>query len=559
MTGEVVLSSALRSNLLSLQNTQSSIDKVQNTLATGLKVASALDNPQNFFASQGLKNRSNDLGRLLDGLGQSIQTIKAADKGVTALTKLVEQADSIATQARDAVATGGKEAVLTGNVSLKGVKDLTDVIGISNTDAIDFVVKSADGTLTTASVQIATGDSIEQLIGKINDIADSDGNQLIDASLTSSGMLKLKGKDGADVNMAFNAAGGPTTSEDLALANALGFGTIARVTENGAATTRVEVTAVANTKLVSGTFYEGGTTDIATASTLLTNVDDATGANRFQVGASATDNANITISINNADEQTIAIGGTSIQGLVDSINTNASLNTQIRASYDSATGQFSIEALDSSVQAIEIGVTETTGDGNIGIADFGFGTKTLSAGAAAGEEAETFILGSAATTLGQLESDYNNLLEQIDGLVEDSGYRGTNLLQSQDLVTYFNEDRSNNLSTKGADLSSDGLGLAKADFSSLANIEDTATAIRGSLSTLRTFSSTLANSLAVIQTREDFTKDMVATLTEGSDKLTVADQNEEGAKLLALQTRQQLGVTALSMAAQAQQSVLRLF
>lgn len=559
MTGEVVLSSALRSNLLSLQNTQSSIDKVQNTLATGLKVASALDNPQNFFASQGLKNRSNDLGRLLDGLGQSIQTIKAADKGVTALTKLVEQADSIATQARDAVATGGKEAVLTGNVSLKGVKDLTDVIGISNTDAIDFVVKSADGTLTTASVQIATGDSIEQLIGKINDIADSDGNQLIDASLTSSGMLKLKGKDGADVNMAFNAAGGPTTSEDLALANALGFGTIARVTENGAATTRVEVTAVANTKLVSGTFYEGGTTDIATASTLLTSVDDATGANRFQVGASATDNANITISINNADEQTIAIGGTSIQGLVDSINTNASLNTQIRASYDSSTGQFSIEALDSSVQAIEIGVTETTGDGNIGIADFGFGTKTLSAGAAAGEEAETFILGSAATTLGQLESDYNNLLEQIDGLVEDSGYRGTNLLQSQDLVTYFNEDRSNNLSTKGADLSSDGLGLAKADFSSLANIEDTATAIRGSLSTLRTFSSTLANSLAVIQTREDFTKDMVATLTEGSDKLTVADQNEEGAKLLALQTRQQLGVTALSMAAQAQQSVLRLF
>ena len=63
MTGEVVLSAALRSNLLSLQRTQTSIDKVQNVLSTGLKVSSALDNPQNFFASQSLKNRSHKTGR----------------------------------------------------------------------------------------------------------------------------------------------------------------------------------------------------------------------------------------------------------------------------------------------------------------------------------------------------------------------------------------------------------------------------------------------------------------------------------------------------------------
>ena len=83
--------------------------------------------------------------------------------------------------------------------------------------------------------------------------------------------------------------------------------------------------------------------------------------------------------------------------------------------------------------------------------------------------------------------------------------------------------------------------------------------VREALGLVRNFGSTLANDLSVIQARETFTKGIINTLTEGSDKLTVADQNEEGAKLLALQTRQSLGVTALSLASQSQQSILRLF
>jgi flagellin len=69
----------------------------------------------------------------------------------------------------------------------------------------------------------------------------------------------------------------------------------------------------------------------------------------------------------------------------------------------------------------------------------------------------------------------------------------------------------------------------------------------------------LANSLSIVQTRQTFTEDLVNELEAGAEKLTVADTNEEGAKLLALQTRQQLGVTSLSLAVQSQQSVLRLF
>ena len=86
MTSDVVLTAALRNNLLSLQKTQTSIDKTQLNLATGRKVNSALDGPQAFFASQALNNRASDLTRLLDGIGQSIQVIKAADNGITALT-----------------------------------------------------------------------------------------------------------------------------------------------------------------------------------------------------------------------------------------------------------------------------------------------------------------------------------------------------------------------------------------------------------------------------------------------------------------------------------------
>jgi len=573
MTGEVVLSSALRNNLLSLQRTQSSIDKVQGVLATGLKVSSALDNPQNFFASQALKNRSSDLTRLLDGIGQSIQTIKAADAGVSSLTKLVEQADSIVSSAREAVNTGGKEARVTGDSVLSGVTDLTTVTGIQNNDQLDLVVKNADGvalTLSSASVTIASGDSIEQLITKINDITDNtgstsstNGKQMIKAELDSNGYLKLTGLEGVTFNVTFNSnTGSAGGSEDQSLASALGFGQFAKVTPTGTSNNAVEFTATPNISLVSGVFYTGTTDTLASASTALTAVMNTNGGatSRFDNG-SGTDNATIDITINNKSKVSINFSDTTtVQGLVDGINNNASLNQQIRASYDATTGKFSISAISSEVQTLKLGVTEaSTGDGSAK-ADFDFGVDTsLASGGASGTEGETFILASAAATLAQYESDYNSVLEQIDGLVSDSGYRGVNLINGDDLDTYFNEDRSNKLTTSGSQLTAAGLGLDAADFSRSDTIERAGTQVRASISTLRSFGGTLANSLSIIQTREDFTKNLVSTLNEGSDKLTLADQNEEGAKLLALQTRQQLGVTALSLASQSQQSVLRLF
>jgi flagellin-like hook-associated protein FlgL len=85
------------------------------------------------------------------------------------------------------------------------------------------------------------------------------------------------------------------------------------------------------------------------------------------------------------------------------------------------------------------------------------------------------------------------------------------------------------------------------------------TGLTAALSTLRSQASAFGSSLSVVQTRQDFTKNMINTLQTGSDNLVLADTNEESANMLALQTRQSLSTTALSLASQADQNVLQLF
>ncbi|HSP26000.1 MAG TPA: ABC transporter substrate-binding protein, partial [Saliniramus sp.] len=78
----IVLSSAVRSNVLQLQSIEKNQGVIQNRLASGLRVSSALDDPRNFFQAQGLNFRANDLARLQDNMGLAIQTVQAADQGI---------------------------------------------------------------------------------------------------------------------------------------------------------------------------------------------------------------------------------------------------------------------------------------------------------------------------------------------------------------------------------------------------------------------------------------------------------------------------------------------
>src|SRR6202166_746565 len=94
----IVLSASVRQNLLSLQNTASLLATTQNDLATGNKVNSALDNPTNYFTAQSLNNRASDISNLLDGIGNGVQVLQAANTGITSLQSLVSSAQSIANQ-----------------------------------------------------------------------------------------------------------------------------------------------------------------------------------------------------------------------------------------------------------------------------------------------------------------------------------------------------------------------------------------------------------------------------------------------------------------------------
>jgi flagellin len=158
-------------------------------------------------------------------------------------------------------------------------------------------------------------------------------------------------------------------------------------------------------------------------------------------------------------------------------------------------------------------------------------------------------------------AQFDSLRTQITDLASDATYKGTNLLDDDDLSVIFNEGSTSSLAIQGFAASAAGLSIdaAAGSWATEANINAAITDLDAASSTLRTESKGLSNNLAIVNTRLEFTSQMMNTLTGGADNLTLADMNEEGANLLMLQTRQSLGVTALSLSSQAAQSILRLF
>lgn len=379
--GDIVLSSALRSNLTSLQNTASLLSQTQERLSTGLKVNSAIDNPTSFFTAAGLNNRASDLSALSDNIGQAVDTLKAADDGIQAITKLVENLKSTASTAlttkvtaSSATSTNSTAFAATAVIGTAG----GGVVGISAGN--EFTVQVGTAAAVTATV----GSTISATVAAIDALTG------VSASLTAEGKIKVEGDSGEDLKI---------TDTDGTAANVLGI--------------------------------EGTATN---------------GVNRNQAVA-----------------------------------------------------------------------------------------------------------------------DFNTLRTQIDQLAADSSFKGVNLLQTgNDLTVNFNEDQSSSLTiaSKLLDTSSSGLNISeatKSGFSSDSTVEAALSSLDAAVSTLRQQAASFGNNLSIVENRQDFTSNLINTLETGAGKLTLADTNVEGANLLALQTRQSLGTTTLSLASQADQNVLRLF
>ena len=204
----------------------------------------------------------------------------------------------------------------------------------------------------------------------------------------------------------------------------------------------------------------------------------------------------------------------------------------------------------------------TVEDGKVKVeAELGYKIEVTSTAGAFADKVTSTAANNGNENRVKSAAQFDLILEQIDELAADSGYKGVNLLQLNNLKVVFNEDRSSTIEVIGVDASSEGLQLEKAanGWQSNDDVDNAITAVEDAINTLRAMATDFGNNYSIIQNREDFTESLINVLEEGADKLTLADMNEESANMLALQTRQQLAVNSLSLASQAAQSVLRLF
>src|ERR1700693_3675800 len=147
----ITLSSGIRQNLLSLQDTAANLTTTQEHLSTGKKINTAFDNPTSYFTSQSLNNRANDLSALLDQIGQVQQTLNAANNGLTGLTSLLEQALSTVQQAQQTTPTA--PAVTTGSVALTSLNPAGNLL--INVGATSYTVAiTASESLSSIESQI---------------------------------------------------------------------------------------------------------------------------------------------------------------------------------------------------------------------------------------------------------------------------------------------------------------------------------------------------------------------------------------------------------------------
>ena len=271
---------------------------------------------------------------------------------------------------------------------------------------------------------------------------------------------------------------------------------------------------------------------------------------------------------------TVTVGG----ALFSAVNTGASSVTQFNVQDSSGTAL----TVDEIVSNLAAKINQNTESGDVGnVKAVVSGNRiTLSSVSTTSAITTTSVVScSAATNIsvddkvtserGNYGVQYESIMTQIDSLAGTAGYKGNNLLTKDTLSVSF---EGGSISVQGfnayvSDMGVNTTGKAKESVSGAENIKwALATNIKFDINNLdkgvaklKEQASKLSSSLSVINIQQDFSTAKINLLTKGSDNLTAADANEEGANMLMLQTRQSLSTTALSLSAQAAQSVLRLF
>jgi flagellin len=521
---DIVLSASVRQNLLSLQSTAELLATTQNRLSTGNKVNSALDNPTNYFTSQSLNSRASDISNLLDGISNGVQVLQAANTGITSLQKLVDSAKSVANQALQATSgyttkslattaavTGATASNLLGTpaafvsaaVTATAAK-LNDNTTAANITGSTLLSGTASGTSDDLASNITTSDTIVVNGTTISFVASgATGNQL---NVTDSVGTLLSKIDSLSGGTGAAVSGGKVT---------LNSGTTSDLTISGTGLAKIGLVA-GTTARTGGTTALGGTTLNIAATGGGTATAITFGTTGSQI--STLDQLNTALAANN---------------LTASIDTTGALTFTTTNDHNSDTiGAFS----GSSVAAGKLGATVSV----------------------SGPVADT----NAQNSRASLVTQYNNIIQQITTTAQDASFNGINLLNGDQLKLVFNETGRSTLNIAGVTDDPAGLGLTAltsgADFVDNAATNKVLTALDTATSTLRGQASTLGSNLSIVQIRQDFSKSLINVLQTGASNLTLADTNEEAANSQALSTRQSIAVSALSLANQSQQSVLKL-
>ena len=246
----IVLSASVRQNLLSLQSTAALLATTQNDLSTGNKVNSALDNPTNYFTAQGLNNRASDISNLLDGIGNGVQVLQAANTGLTSLQSLVASAQSIANQALQTTIGYSTLSNVSTNIAGATASDLRGTTTYSSAVANSNVLYSgAAGGATAATAATTLGGTVGIATGAVVDddsstpAAITTGTLIEGATgaLTTAATTKFADGDVFTINghtVTIRAAATPATS---ALTN--GSGVSGNVVTDGAGNSTVYLNA----------------------------------------------------------------------------------------------------------------------------------------------------------------------------------------------------------------------------------------------------------------------------------------------------------------------------
>jgi flagellin len=528
----IVLSASVRQNLLSLQSTAALLATTQNDLATGNKVNTALDNPTEFFTAQGLNNRASDISNLLDGIGNGVQVLQAANTGITSLQSLIANAQSIANQVLQAPTGYSTKSNVTAtaipgatanNLLGPGTNATTapgTTIKNDNTTSVDItaatqLVGTASGTsndlataITNGSVLTVDGKTITFSTGQTTTTTDSSGNVTIGTGAGSTATVQtvlsaIDGITGATTASIVNGSGqlvlSTGTTQNLVIAG--GTGNALAALGLAAGTTNVTPPAI------SGKTLQIAATGNGTA----TNITFGTGTGQV----STLNQLNTALAANNLQ------AGIDTTGAITITTTNNAASSTIGAFTGSTATQFS----------------------------------SLSAAAPVADPNSQSIRAS-------LVAQYNQVLQNINTTAQDSSFNGINLLNGDTLNLTFDETGASKLAIAGVTFNDAGLGLSSLTTGTDFVDSNSANAVLAQLTqastTLRTAASSLGSNLSIVEIRQDFNKNLINVLQTGASNLTVADPNQEAANSQALSTRQSIAVSALALANQSQQSVLQL-